>query len=58
MFKLKKATPTDLDFLVGVDLEDEGCASTYREGWRPQELAEHRDKIDASSRMRIKKTPS
>jgi len=47
MLTLRKATSTDLDFLVEVDLKDEGCASTYMDGWGPEELAEHRDKIAA-----------
>ena len=47
MFTLKEATSADLDFLVAVDLEDEGCASTYMESWGAQELAEHRAKIAA-----------
>lgn len=47
MFTLREAAATDLDFLVDVDLQDEGCSSTYREEWGPEEFAEHRDKIAA-----------
>ena len=44
-FFLREATPGDLDFLVEVDLRDEGCLSTYMESWSQQELLEHRKKI-------------
>lgn len=47
MFTLREATSNDLDFIVEVDLEDEGCTSTYMNSWGPDELAEHRDKIAA-----------
>ena len=47
MLTLRKATLLDLDFLVAVDLEDEGCESTYMENWGPEERAEHRAKIAA-----------
>lgn len=47
MFTLRKAVAADLDFLVEVDLKDEGCSSTYMDDWGPEELAEHRDKIAA-----------
>ena len=47
MLSLREATLADLDFLVAVDLEDEGVSSTYTQGWGPEELAEHREKIAA-----------
>ena len=47
MLTLRKAALTDLDFLVEVDLLDEGCESTYMETWGAQERAEHREKIAA-----------
>jgi ribosomal protein S18 acetylase RimI-like enzyme len=47
MLTLRKATLADLDFLIEVDLQDEGCESTYMDSWGPEERAEHRDKIAA-----------
>lgn len=47
MLTLRKSLPADLDFLVAVDLQDEGCESTYMDDWGTKELAEHRDKIAA-----------
>ena len=47
MLTLRKASPADLDFLVEVDLKDEGCSSTYMESWGPEEFAEQRTKIVA-----------
>ena len=42
MLNLRLATLADLDFLVKVDLEDEGVTSTYNNQWGEQELAAHR----------------
>ena len=39
---LREATLADLNFLVKVDLEDEGVTSTYNKQWGDKELAEHR----------------
>jgi len=47
MLTLRKATLTDLDFLVEVDREDEGCSSDYMESWGAEEWTEHRNKIAA-----------
>ena len=47
MLTLRQATLTDLDFLVEVDREDEGCSSTGMGEWGPEEIAQHRDKIIA-----------
>lgn len=42
---LRSATILNLDFLVEVDLKDEGCSSTFTETWGPAEWAHHRKKI-------------
>lgn len=47
MLTLREAIPADLDFLVEVDLKDEGCSSTYMESWGPEDFAEQRAKIAA-----------
>ena len=47
MLTLRKATPADLDFIVAVDLEDEGVTLPHMAGATPEELAEHRGKIAA-----------
>ncbi|MDQ2732819.1 MAG: GNAT family N-acetyltransferase [Armatimonadota bacterium] len=44
---LRQATSTDLDFLVEVELKDEGCSSTYMDNWGPEDIAQHRDKTAA-----------
>jgi ribosomal protein S18 acetylase RimI-like enzyme len=45
MLTIRKATLADLDFLIRVDLEDEGITSTTPINRTAQELANHRDKI-------------
>jgi len=47
MLALRKATTADLDFLVWVDLEDEGVTHTSQHDSTEQETAEHRNKIAA-----------
>jgi len=44
---LRRATSGDLDFMVRVDLEDEGVTSGYRDGWQDADFAEHREQIGA-----------
>ena len=45
MFTLREAATADLDFIVAVDLEDEGVTFSHMAEANPEELAEHRDKI-------------
>ena len=45
MLSLRKATWGDLDFLIKVDLADEGITSTSPKNISAQELSSHRDKI-------------
>ena len=45
MIKLRKAVPDDLDFLVWIDLEDEGVTSSYKDDWTDTDYAEHRRKV-------------
>ena len=47
MFTPKKAAAMNLNFIVEVDLKDEGCSSTYMEDWGPDQFAERRGKIAA-----------
>lgn len=47
MFTLRKAAAPDLDFLVEVDLEDEGVTVSHMAEAVPEQLAEHREKIAA-----------
>ncbi len=47
MILLREATSADLNFLVKVDLEDEGCHSNYMDAWGAKELSDHQDKIAA-----------
>ena len=42
---LREAAPSDLDFLVAVDLKDEGVTLSHLAQAGPEELAEHRVKI-------------
>ena len=44
---LRRATLDDLDFLVRVDLNDEGVTPGYRDEWGEAEAAEHRAKIQS-----------
>lgn len=45
MMNIRKANLNDLDFLIQIDLEDEGITSLTEQELSVQELAEHRDKI-------------
>ena len=45
MLILREAVPSDLDFLVAVDLKDEGVTLPHLAQAGPEELAEHRSKI-------------
>lgn len=45
MFHLRRATPEDLDFLVEVDLLDEGSSSDFYANYSGEELKEHRRKM-------------
>jgi len=47
MFTPRKAAITDLDFIVAVDLEDEGVTFSHMAEAGSKELAEHRDKSAA-----------
>ncbi len=47
MLLLREAVPGDLDFLVAIDLKDEGVTLPHLAGAGPEELAEHRHKIAA-----------
>ncbi len=47
MLLLREAVPSDLDFLVAVDLKDEGVTLPHLAEAGPEELAEHRSKITA-----------
>jgi GNAT superfamily N-acetyltransferase len=47
MLTLRAATPADFDFLVKVDLQDEGVSSTYQKSWGGPELARHREQMAA-----------
>ena len=47
MLVLREAVPSDLDFLVAVDLKDEGVTLPHLAGVGSEELAEHRHKIAA-----------
>jgi len=47
MFTLRKATAADLDFIVAVDLKDEGVTLSHMSEASSEELAGHRDKIAA-----------
>lgn len=47
MLTLRKAAPTELDFIVEVDLKDEGVTLPHMAEATPEELAEHRGKIAA-----------
>jgi ribosomal protein S18 acetylase RimI-like enzyme len=40
--EIRRATANDLEFLVRVDLQDEGVTSGYRQGWGEAELKAHR----------------
>jgi len=42
---IRRATSDDLDFLVRVDLEDEGISSNLSDGWDADQFREHRRKI-------------
>ena len=44
---LRKAESADIDFLVKIDLKDEGGTSTYMEDWGAEDYAQHREKIAA-----------
>jgi GNAT superfamily N-acetyltransferase len=45
MYTLRPAAPSDLDFLVEVDLRDEGLATPILTDPTPEEISEHRKKI-------------
>ena len=45
MFTLREALPSDLDFIVEVDLKDEGVTFSHMAEATPEELADHRGKI-------------
>jgi ribosomal protein S18 acetylase RimI-like enzyme len=45
MHRLRRATLDDLDFLVRIDLDDEGVTPGYREEWGEVEATQHRAKI-------------
>jgi ribosomal protein S18 acetylase RimI-like enzyme len=45
MFELRRATPSDLDFLVKIDLKEEGITSVPPSLLSDQESADHRAKI-------------
>lgn len=45
MFELRRATPSDLDFLVKIDLKDEGITNVTPSILSDQELVDHRAKI-------------
>ena len=47
MLVLREAVPSDLDFLVAVDLKDEGVTLSHMAQVGPEELEEHRSKIAA-----------
>ncbi len=47
MLMLREAVPSDLDFLVAVDLKDEGVTSPHLAQAGSEELAEHQSKIAA-----------
>ena len=47
MFTLREATSTDLNFIVEVDLKDEGVTFPHMAEATPEEVAEHRSKIAA-----------
>ena len=47
MLMLREAVPSDLDFLVAVDLKDEGVTLPHMAQAGTEELAEHRSKIAA-----------
>ena len=47
MLTLREAVPSDLDFLVAVDLKDEGVTLPHLAQAGPEELAEHQSKIAA-----------
>ncbi len=47
MFTLREATSTDLNFIVEVDLKDEGVTFSHMAEAGLEELAEHRSKIAA-----------
>lgn len=47
MFTLREATSTDLNFIVEVDLKDEGVTFPHMAEATPEEFAEHRSKIAA-----------
>jgi ribosomal protein S18 acetylase RimI-like enzyme len=45
MIVLKEASIVDLDFLVWIDIQDEGCSSTYMETWSSEDFKNHRKMI-------------
>jgi len=45
MITLRKAVPDDLDFLVWIDLEDEGVTPSYKDEWTDAEFAAHRGRM-------------
>ncbi len=47
MLVMREAVPSDLDFLVAVDLKDEGVTLPHLAQASPEELAEHHRKIAA-----------
>ncbi len=47
MLMLREAVPSDLDFLVAIDLKDEGVTLPHMAQAGPEELAEHQSKIAA-----------
>ncbi|HEY9843390.1 MAG: N-acetyltransferase family protein [Candidatus Sericytochromatia bacterium] len=44
---MRPAVPEDLNFLVWIDIKDEGVSSTYMANWSDQEWAAHREQIRA-----------
>ena len=47
MFTLREATSINLDFIVAIDLKDEGVTFPHMAEATPKEVAEHRSKIAA-----------
>ncbi len=45
MVVLKKATRAEHDFLVWIDIQNEGCSSTYKDTWSSENFENHKKMI-------------